>query len=132
QGFQATIGPSRPTPSAVALNQIVGQWVAMQRPANVIAAVDTSGSMGAPVPGLNMTRMQLLQQTAIAGFSLLTNRTSIGMWEFSSPDGNSANGHRERVPFGPMSASLGPMSRQQALLAAVGALRPGGWTPLYD
>jgi hypothetical protein len=104
----------------------------MQRPANVITVMDTSGSMAAPVPGLNLTRIQLLQQTAIAGFGLLTNRTNIGLWELSAQDANLANGHRERVPFGPMSAPVGPVSRQQALRAAVGALRPGGWTPLYD
>jgi Ca-activated chloride channel family protein len=132
QGFQATFGPPRPIPSAAALNQVVSQWVAMQRPANVITAVDTSGSMAAPVPGLNMTRMQLLQQTAVAGFGLLTNRTNIGLWEFSARDGNLASEHRERVPFGPMSTPVGSVPRQQALLAAVGALRPGGWTPLYD
>src|SRR5262249_1138279 len=88
--------------------------------------------MAAPVPGLNVTRMQLLQQTAAAGIRLLTNRTSIGLWDFSTQDSNPASGHRERVPFGPMLAPVGSVPRQPALMAAVGALRPGGWTPLYD
>jgi Ca-activated chloride channel homolog len=131
-GFQATIGPPRPIPNAAALNKIVGAWVSMQRPANVLALLDTSGSMNAPTPGTPLTRLQLLQQTAVTGFGLLTNQTSVGLWEFSAQKDNLANAYRQVIPYGPVSARIGSVPRQQALIASVSGLRASGYTPLYD
>ena len=65
------------------------------------------------------------------GFSLLTNRTSIGLWDFSARPG-SASRYRELVPFGTLAGRVGAVSRGEALPAAVAALRPAGSTPLYD
>ncbi len=75
------------------------EWASLQRQVNLLAVPDTSGSMTTPVPGTGLTRLQLLQQTATAGFGLLTNRTSIGLWEFSLRP-RSATEYRRLVPFG--------------------------------
>jgi Ca-activated chloride channel family protein len=130
-GFQATLAAPRAVPDPAALSVIITEWANLQRQVNLLAVLDTSGSMRLPVPGTALTRMQLLQQTAIAGFGLLTNRTSIGLWEFSVRAG-SASEYREVVPFGPLLANVGAMPRGHALAAAVAQLRPAGFTPLYD
>jgi Ca-activated chloride channel homolog len=130
QGFPATVPAPRTNPNAATLSGMITQWTALERQSNVVLAVDTSGSMALPVPGTPMTRLQLMQQTASAGFGLLTNQSNIALWEFSTRAG--AGGYRELVPFGPATASTGPVTRQQAMLGAVAGLKSSGDTPLYD
>jgi len=130
QGFPASVPQPRNNPNAATLTGMVTQWTALERQSNVLLAVDTSGSMSLPVPGTSMTRMQLMQQTASTGFGLLTNQSSIGLWDFSTRTGGGE--FRELVPFGPATATLGSSTRRQVMLGAVAALTPGGDTPLYD
>jgi Ca-activated chloride channel family protein len=130
QGFPASVPQPRVNPNAATLSGMITQWTALERQSNVLLAVDTSGSMTLPVPGTQMTRMQLMQQTASSGFGLLTNQSNIGLWDFSSRPGDGE--FRQLVPFGPATAALGPATRQQAMLSAVAGLKPGGDTPLYD
>jgi Ca-activated chloride channel family protein len=132
QGFPAAITAPRPTPSPTQLSKIISEWTALQRPANVLLALDTSGSMNGAVPGTNLTRLQLLQQTATAGFGFLTNQTTIGLWEFSAQENDLDNERREVVALGPITGSVGSVPRQQALIAAVARLRASGFTPLYN
>jgi Ca-activated chloride channel family protein len=131
QGFQASIAAPRKNPDPATLSQIIGQWTALQRKSNVLVVLDTSGSMAESVPGTNLTRLQLLQQTATIGFGLLTNQTSIGLWDFSTRAGQSGE-YRELVPFGALTEPVGATPRQRALVAATAGLRAGGFTPLYD
>ena len=42
----------------------MAEWANLQRRVNLLAVVDTSGSMNLPVPGTDLTRLGLLQQTA--------------------------------------------------------------------
>jgi Ca-activated chloride channel homolog len=131
QGFQPTVPAPRPPSTPAGLREIFAQWSQIQRPSNVLVVLDTSGSMNFPVPGGTGSKLQLLQQTTTAGFSLLTNATSIGLWDFSvRPD--RAGEHRELVSFGPIFGGVGPVSRQKALYGAVTGLRANGFTPLYD
>jgi Ca-activated chloride channel homolog len=131
QGFQARFGTPRPPVDPAVFSQVVSQWSAMQRPANILVALDTSGSMNRPVPGTAMTKLQLLQQTSMAGFSMLTNESSIGLWDFSVSNLRPGQ-HRELVPFGSIDGRVGPVSRRQALQAAAASLSAVGFTPLYD
>ncbi len=131
QGFPAPVPAPRNNPNAATLSGLITQWTALQRQSNMLVALDTSGSMALPVPGTQLTRLQLLQQTASAGFNLLTNQSNIGLWEFSSSHAG-AGEYRQLVPFGPSNGSLGPVSRQQAMLAAVAGLHAANDTPLYD
>jgi Mg-chelatase subunit ChlD len=130
QGFPASIAQPRVNPNAATLSGMITQWTALERQSNMLLAVDTSGSMALAVPGTQMTRMELMQQTASAGFGLLTNQSNIGLWDFSSRPGEGE--FRQLVPFGPATATLGPGTRQQAMLSALAGLKPGGDTPLYD
>ncbi|MEN3305411.1 MAG: Ca-activated chloride channel [Micromonosporaceae bacterium] len=130
-GFRATVGPARATPGAQALSQIVIVWTSLLRATNITAVLDTSGSMGQQVPGTGKTRLQLLQQTATTGFSLLTNNTNITLWDFSLRPGSTSE-YRQLVPFGPITGTVGGVSRKQAMIGAVNRLTGAGFTPLYD
>jgi Ca-activated chloride channel family protein len=130
-GFPATVPAPRDNPNAATLSGIITEWAALERQSNVLVALDTSGSMSLPVPGTNLTRLQLMQQAASAGFGLLTNQSNIALWEFSAPHAG-AGEYRQLVPFGPSTANFGPVTRQQAMLAAVQGLHANSDTPLYD
>jgi Ca-activated chloride channel family protein len=134
RGFSQQLPPARKAPDAAGISALITQWTSLQRQNNILVVLDTSGSMNAPVPGTPQTRLQLLQQTAIAGFGLLTNRTNIGLWRFSvdqlPPDGK--GGFQELVPYGPMSANVGNVPRVRALQGSVAALKASGFTPLYN
>jgi Ca-activated chloride channel homolog len=131
RGFAVTIGTRRATPSAQALSQIVADWANLQRQVNLLALLDTSGSMIAPIPGTNLTRLGLLQETAATGFSLLPSTMSIGLWEFSVRPSDPGE-YREVVPFGPLRGDVGSLPRPQALAEAIPRLHAEGFTPLYD
>ena len=130
-GFKATVQPARPHPGPGAVSQLIADWTALQRQSNLIAVMDTSGSMEEGVPGTSLTRMQLLQQTAMAGFSLLNNQSNIALWQFST-NLTPTTDYRELVPYGPLSGTVGDVPRRQALLGAVQAMQSGGDTGLYD
>jgi Ca-activated chloride channel homolog len=130
QGFLTSVPQPRVNPNAATLSGMITQWTALERQSNVLLAVDTSGSMALAVPGTQMTRMQLMQQTASSGFALLTNQSNIGLWDFSSRPG--AGEFRQLVGFGPATAALGSVTRQQAMLGMLAGLKPAGDTPLYD
>jgi Ca-activated chloride channel family protein len=131
RGFQRDLAAPRPMPPAAALSQLVTDWTGLQRRSNILAVLDVSGSMSQPVPGTPLTRLQLLKQTASAGFNLLTSRTSIGLWEFSN-NLTPTTDYRELVPYGPMTTPVGGVARIQALLGAVDALQARGGTGLYN
>ncbi len=130
-GFHATVGTPRPNPAPQVLSQLVTTWSAIQRACNIVAVLDTSGSMNTPVPGVGKTRLQLLQQTATTGFALLTANTNIALWDFSMVKGTTSE-YRQLVPFGPINDQVGAISRRQALIGAVNRLTANGFTPLYD
>jgi len=131
QGFQQTIAAPRKTPDPAGLNRIISTWTDLERPVNVLVVLDTSGSMRDPVPGTTMTRLQLMQQTAMTGFGLMTNQTNMGLWEFSIRKGQDAE-YRELVPYGSLAQPIGSVPRRSALFNATGQLTADGFTPLYD
>jgi Ca-activated chloride channel homolog len=130
-GFKSEIAQGRPLPSAVALSQLITDWTSLQRQSNILAVLDTSGSMNQIVPGTRQTRLQLLQQTALAGFALLNAESKMGLWQFSANLTRNSH-HRELVPYGPLADNVGPVPRPQALAGAVQGLRAAGGTALYD
>jgi hypothetical protein len=130
-GFASTIASPRATPDPKEISGVMAEWANLQRRVNLLAVLDTSGSMVAPIPGTTLTRLSLLQQTAGTGFSLLPNTMSIGLWEFSLRP-NDATEYRELVPFGPINGNVGTTPRGLALAGAVPRLRAEGFTPLYN
>ncbi|GAB7052314.1 VWA domain-containing protein [Catenuloplanes indicus] len=128
-GYPATPPAARAAITPERLSQVMAAWADLQRKVNLLVVLDTSGSMTKPVPGTQLNRLALLQQTAGTGFNLLPHTMSIGLWEFS---GRGGEPHRELVPFGPYPAMAGAVPRAQALTQSVGQLRAEGDTPLYD
>lgn len=131
RGFRAAAATSVRQPNAEALGQLLGMWTVLQRQNNVLLTLDTSGSMKEVVPGANITRLQMLQRAALEGIALLTNQTNIGLWEFSSKLTPTTD-HRELVPVGLAGDKVGPITRRQALNAAISGLKANGATGLYD
>ncbi|MDR7274288.1 VWA domain-containing protein [Catenuloplanes atrovinosus] len=128
-GYPAAPPAARKAITPERLSQVMAAWADLQRKVNLLVVLDTSGSMTAPVPGTQLNRLALLQQTAGTGFNLLPYTMSIGLWEFS---GRGGEPHRELVPFGPYPGMAGAVPRAQALNESVGKLRAEGDTPLYD
>jgi Ca-activated chloride channel homolog len=131
QGFRASVAAPRPNPGAASVSQLITDWTALQRQSNILVVLDTSGSMNESVPGTALTRLQLLQQTAVAGFGLLNSQSNIGLWQFSVGLTPSTD-YRELVSYGSVAGTIGGVPRKQALVAAVEALKANGGTGLYD
>ena len=131
RGFQPTVAVVRRPPTAEGLGQLVGMWTLLQRPTNLLVALDTSGSMNDPVPNTALTRLQLLQRAAIQGIALLTNHTVVGLWQFASALTPTTD-YRELVPVGPAGDAVGPVTRRQAMIGAIQRLSAAGGTGLYD
>ena len=130
-GFKPRTGPPTRVPTAQSLGQLLGVWAVLLRPNNVLLALDTSGSMNDLVGGTTTTRLQLLQRAAIEGISLLTNQTTVGLWEFSSKLTPTTD-FRELVPVGRAGDTVAGVKRRTAMVAAVQGLRATGGTGLYD
>jgi Ca-activated chloride channel homolog len=131
RGFQASITQVRRAPTAEGLGQLLGAWTLLQRPTNLLVALDTSGSMNQAVPNTTSTRLQLLQRAAIQGIALLTNHTVVNLWQFSSRLTPTAD-YRELVPVGPAGENIGQVTRRQAMIGAIQQLTAAGGTGLYD
>lgn len=98
----------------------------------MLTLLDVSGSMAQTV-GKGMTRMQATAQVAQGGLAMLTDDTDLGLWTFST-NMNGPLDYRTEVPIGPLSTRLGSGTRRQAILSALGRIRPKptGNTGLYD
>lgn len=102
----------------------------------VLLLIDASGSMNDRVKGPGgrvTTRAGLLRESGTAAAQLLSEDTSVGMWQFGSPTPASPP-HTEVVPFGPITATVGGKQRRDALAAAMAGYRapPIAGTPLYQ
>jgi hypothetical protein len=98
------------------------------RPSRVLALVDVSGSMDRPVPGTDLTRMELARKAIREGLRLFPRGTVAGLWRFSSDLTPSTN-YEQVAAMRPLT---GPARR--VLADAVGGLTavPLGGTGLYD
>lgn len=110
------------------VDRALSTWTAVTLTGRMLAVIDVSGSMGAPVPTAgNATRMQVTLAAAEKGLSLFDDSWALGLWTFSTElDG--PRDYRQLVPIGPLS------SQRSRLAAQLGAIRPkpGGKTGLYD
>jgi Ca-activated chloride channel homolog len=123
--------PTRALPPPAQAAQALVRWRALRRPANVLAVVDTSGSMAERAPGLPVSKLAVFQRAAAQAVRLFNVRSRLGLWEFSSRlDG--AVDHRELVPPRPLGATVGGGTQRDTLIAAIGRMRSAGGTGLYD
>ncbi|MFG1920290.1 protein kinase [Cryptosporangium sp. NPDC048952] len=116
----ATTFPS-PQPAAVAT--LLDAWRNLNRPANVLMVLDTSGSMKKTVAGTKSTRLQLATQAAEASLDYFGTNDRVGLWEFSTQLAGSVD-HRQLVPLS--------TKNDGALKRALASLTPKKDTGLYD
>lgn len=131
-GLSPRLPRALPSPAATDVTDVMAAWTKLSLRTRMLTLIDVSGSMGAPV-GKGMTRLQATAQVAQAGLGMLPDDTDLGLWTFST-DLQGARDYRSDVPIGALSARLGQVTRRQAILDALGRLRPkaDGDTGLYD
>jgi Ca-activated chloride channel homolog len=112
-------------PAPAVLDQVARSWEKLRKRARVLLVLDTSGSMGAPVPSGGGSKLDLAKQAAIRATSQLAPDDELGLWTFSTPQEGQSQPYRELVPTGKVSAVL-PTYRQK-----VDALVADGGTALY-
>jgi Ca-activated chloride channel family protein len=107
------------------------RWRALRRPANVLAAIDTSGSMAEPAPGLPVTKLAVFQKAAAQSVRLFNSRSRLGLWEFSSLlDG--ARDYKQLVPARPLGSKVGRTDQRSLIIGAADRMNAVGNTGLYD
>ncbi|MFG1924201.1 substrate-binding domain-containing protein [Cryptosporangium sp. NPDC048952] len=124
---------ARGLPSNEAMTKTVVFWSALQRKSNVLAAVDTSGSMTDPAPDGRSTRIRVVQEACLRAVALFSPESSVGLWRFSEKQ-NGNKDYRQLVPLGPISGALPDKTpRRAALETAIRRdLTPKGATGLFD
>jgi Ca-activated chloride channel family protein len=119
------------TPTLQSINRALESWSALQRRGSVLLAVDVSGSMNQQIPKRGLTRLQMAQQALTAAVTSFSDRSSIGLWEFSRRlDGD--KDYRALVPLGSSSDAVGGGTRRDAVRTQIGRLSAHGDTGLYD
>jgi len=122
---------TRILPAAAQTAQALVRWRALRRPANVLAAIDTSGSMAERAPALPVTKLAVFQKAAAQAVSLFNARSRLGLWEFSSLlDG--PRDYKQLVPARPLGARVGPVDQLALIIGTTARMRAAGNTGLYD
>ncbi|SHM54189.1 substrate-binding domain-containing protein [Cryptosporangium aurantiacum] len=140
RGLQPVLGMGGPVsdgarglPTDDGITRTVVFWTALQRRANVLATIDTSGSMTDRAPDGSGTRMQVVQEACIRAITLFSPESGVGLWKFATElDGD--KDYRQLVPLGPIGGALSDGTpRRAALETAIRRdLTPKGATGLYD
>ena len=132
RGFQAKIDPApRKILAAESVTRTVVSWTALRRRANILAVIDTSGSMEEKPPGSPVSKMQIVQLAAAKGTSLFSDGTKLGIWEFSTKRTPTTD-YRELVPIGPIGGKTNNVPNRLLLGNAIKGMAPDGGTGLYD
>jgi len=114
-------------PDTASVEQLLTVWTGINRSGRIIAVVDVSGSMKEPVPGTDLSRMDITRLAVMQGIPLFKDTTELGVWIFST-NLEGEKDYRELVPVGPLYAN------KNKALAAASSFRAveGGGTGLYD
>jgi Ca-activated chloride channel homolog len=87
-----------PAPGVV--EGILASWQTLRKKANILMALDISGSMKTNKIG-NLTRFQVAIGAAKNGIQLLNSEDRVGLWTFSSePVGSGGQPYTEQIPLG--------------------------------
>ncbi|BCJ73809.1 hypothetical protein CS0771_33530 [Catellatospora sp. IY07-71] len=109
-----------PAPGVV--QAIKANWATLRKKANILMAVDVSGSMTAnQVNG--RTRLEVAVEAASDGIALLNSEDRVGLWAFSSRQGGERLPYRVQYPLSKLDSG--------AYTAKLRAMKPGGLTALY-
>ncbi|RZU73597.1 von Willebrand factor type A domain-containing protein [Micromonospora kangleipakensis] len=121
-------GAERVVVPPASVDRVLSTWSAVVAPAQMLAVIDVSGTMGGKVPTAgNATRMQVTLEAAKRGLGLFNDDWAVGLWIFSTRlDGE--RDYRQLVPIGPLS------TQRERMVGALGQIRPKprGDTGLYD
>ncbi|SCL17760.1 Ca-activated chloride channel family protein [Micromonospora pallida] len=109
-------------PDPTVVKAILSGWGTLRKKANILVAVDTSGSMNARIG--DRTRFQVATRAAAKGFSLLNSEDQVALWSFSS--------ETEQRPKSPYSEEVRLSAfDQKALTNELDNLHVEGGTALY-
>jgi Ca-activated chloride channel family protein len=130
-GFQPQIAtPPRAMTLPSSVTRTVVAWNALRRRANILAVLDTSGSMKDPVaPGA--TKLQVVQLAATKAISLFSNDSKVGLWEFATKRTPTTD-YREVAPISPVGGERDGVPNRVALGRGIQGLQAEGATGLYD
>jgi Ca-activated chloride channel family protein len=132
RGFQSKIDtPSRKLTAAESVTRTVVSWTALRRRANILAVLDTSGSMEEVPPGSPASKLQIVQLAAAKATSLFSEGTKLGLWEFATKRTPTTD-YRELIPVSPVGGKVGDIPNRLLLGQAIKNLKPEGGTALYD
>jgi Ca-activated chloride channel family protein len=115
---------------ADSITKTVYYWNALTRPANVLIALDVSGSMKVEIPGTGQTRFDLLKSAVTQAIGMFGGNSQVGLWVFSAQQGNVS--YREVVKEGRLDEQVGGVARRKLLTDSVAKLTATGDTPLYN
>ncbi|MEU1587067.1 extracellular solute-binding protein [Micromonospora sp. NPDC005710] len=109
-------------PAPEVVSAMLDGWRTLRKKANILIALDTSGSMEAKVG--TRTRFQVASAAAAKGLALLNTEDRVGLWSFSSETPQRPKSpYREEVPLGAFD--------QKRINSKVAGLQVGGGTALY-
>jgi Ca-activated chloride channel family protein len=121
-------------PRAILLPESVqhaaASWTAVTRPTNVLLVFDTSGSMGADVPGAGKTRLDLTKAAALSALDLFDDSAQVGVWDFSTVTGG--KDYRQLLALGPLNKKEKGATHREAVTSTINGLKAGGNTGLYN
>ncbi|MFI6824553.1 substrate-binding domain-containing protein [Micromonospora sp. NPDC050187] len=109
-------------PEPTVVKSILAGWGTLRKKANILLAVDTSGSMNAKIG--DRTRFQVATGAAAKGFGLLNSEDQVALWSFSSE-----TRQRPRSPYSE-EVRLSAFD-QKALTKEIDSLHVEGGTALY-
>lgn len=114
-----------------AVNETINTWTALTRLTNALFVLDVSGSMGAEVPGLGRTKLDLTKEAARKALDVFEGKGNVGLWSFSSNKSGSKS-YIENVPLGPLADEMDGGTRESELKKEINALKAGGNTGMYE
>ncbi|MEU8004952.1 extracellular solute-binding protein [Catellatospora sp. NPDC049111] len=110
-------------PSPEVVQGIKAGWATLRKKANILMAVDVSGSMTANKVGNSQTRLAYATAAAKKGIELLNSEDRVGLWAFSSKFDGAKLPYREQLPLSRLD--------DRSFGAKLDAVRSGGGTALY-
>jgi Ca-activated chloride channel family protein len=114
-----------------AVNDTINKWTALTRITNALLVLDVSGSMGAEVPGLGKSKLDLTKDAAKQAVDVFQGAGNAGLWSFSSNKSGS-KAYVQNVSLGPLDDDLDGVTREQKIKSAISDLRAGGNTGMYE
>ncbi|MDQ1644933.1 MAG: Ca-activated chloride channel [Cryptosporangiaceae bacterium] len=130
-GFQPKItAPPRAMTLPSSVTRTVVAWTALRRRANVLAVLDTSGSMADPATP-SASKLQIVQLAATKAVSLFSSESKVGLWEFATKRTPTTD-YRELAPIGSVGGTTNGLPNRLALDKGLQSLKAQGATGLYD